>query len=154
MTRSTHCCIKLDVDQSLLHSAHDFSEVNMRLQPQVPSAQDAIRHFQDMAHGRLPKRKTRPGKLYGGWGGSGPSLLKTTLITPTAMAVEQAKSQLKRQGETLYTSKPKKERINKKKTDDGNNKKKQSTIKGRAQTKKSQSGKKPQGVKKYQDNFA
>ncbi len=73
----------------------------MRLQPQLPSAQDAVRHFQDMAHGRLSKTISRKRKLFGGWGGGGPSLLKTTLVTPTAMALEQAKSQLRQQGQRL-----------------------------------------------------
>lgn len=73
----------------------------MRLHPQVPSPQDAVRHFQDMAHGRLPKRTVKRRKLFGGWGGNGPSMLKTTLVSPTAMAVEQAKSQIKRQGQSI-----------------------------------------------------
>ena len=90
----------------------------MRLEPQIPSAQDAVRHFQNMAHGQLPKTETRKRALYGSWGGGGPTVLristatkqpivKTTLVTPTAMALEQAKSQLMEAGEKTPIKKTK-----------------------------------------------
>ena len=86
----------------------------MRPQPQIPSAQDALHYFQAMAAGgRFPKTETRTRALYGSWGGGGgPSVLKisptmkqpiveTILVTPTAMALEQAKSQLRETGEEI-----------------------------------------------------
>ena len=73
----------------------------MRLQPQIQSVQEAMKHFKDMAYGRLPPRPRRKTRLYGGWGGVGPTTMKTTLVTPTAMAVEQAKAQLKKEGDPV-----------------------------------------------------
>jgi hypothetical protein len=85
----------------------------MRPEAQIPSAQDALHYFQAMAAGgRLPKTETRKRALYGSWGGGGPSVLKisptmkqpiveTILVTPTAMALEQAKSQLREAGEEI-----------------------------------------------------
>jgi len=95
----------------------------MRPQPQVPTAEEALRHFRDMAEGRLPRASTvaaarRKRKLIGGWGGSGPTRIQTTLVTPAAMGAEQAKAALKEKGELPLSSKtrqrPKTKRTKKK----------------------------------------
>ena len=114
----------------------------MRLQPQVPSVQDALRHFKDMAYGRLPPRPRRKTTLSGGWGGIGPTRMKTTLVTPTAMAVEQAKAQLKKEGDPV----PRRRRRNpskkpgSKKTSSGTKKKKSPASKKKPGSKKGSSG--------------
>ena len=91
-----------------IHSVLNSGRVNMRLQPQVPTVEEAVQHFRDMAAGNLRKRPDRKRRLYGGWGGTGPSIIKTTLVTPTAQAEEQAIAQLKRQGEKIPTAAKKK----------------------------------------------
>lgn len=120
----------------------------MRLQPQVPTVQDAVQHFKAMAEGQLPRRIRRKGKLYGGWGGMGPSTMKTTLVTPTAQAVEQAKSQLKREGVSISTKRQKTQ--GKKKT----SKTKKMGIKAGGIKKKAHSRSRQRRGKKYQDNFS
>ena len=114
----------------------------MRLKPQVPTAQDAVRHFQDMAHGRLPKSVSRKRKLFGGWGGSGPSLMKTTLVTSTAQALEQAKSELKQKGERLS-----RDTKTRRSQSTAGKKKKKTTIKGRVNKKKTHSTARSRRVK-------
>lgn len=111
----------------------------MRPQPQVPTVQEAVQHFRDMAAGLLSKRPTRKRRLTGGWGGTGPSFIKTTLVTPTAMAEEQAKADLKRQGEKIPVQSPKKKNPRKQK--------KKATIKGGAETKTPQSAPRRRTVK-------
>ena len=112
----------------------------MRPQPQVPTVQEAVQHFRDMAAGLLSKRPTRKRRLTGGWGGTGPSFIKTTLVTPTAMAEEQAKADIKRQGEKIPVQSSKKKKNPRKQ-------KKKATIKGGAETKTPQSAPRRRTVK-------
>ena len=70
-----------------------------RPQPKIPTAQDAMRHFKDMAYGRLSKRSSCKRRLFGGWGGNEPTMMKTELVTPTAQALKQAKADLQAKGE-------------------------------------------------------
>lgn len=113
----------------------------MRLEPQVPTVQEAVQHFRDMAAGRLTKRPVRKRKLIGGWGGTGPSIIKTTLVTPTAMAEEQAKAELQRRGQKIPTSAKKKKKRRKPSTE------KPAAIKGGAQRKKVQTTSRRRTVK-------
>ena len=117
----------------------------MRLLGQVPSVQDAIRHFKDMALGKLPKKqfgKERK-KLFGSWYDSGPSMMKrhphTPLVTPVAMDLEQAESRLRRSGE-IKKKRKKSTRSAKKQT-------KRTKLKGKG-GKKKQTKKKKKSVRK------
>ena len=123
----------------------------MRIEPQVPTAQDAVRHFQDMAKGRLPRDTARHRRrLFGGWGGNGATVMKTTLVTPTAMALEQAKSELKEKGERLPRKRSTQTSSKKKKASDPKKKSKgKPAIKGRTQQKRLQSAIGPRRVKTH-----
>lgn len=128
----------------------------MRIEPQVPTAEDAVQHFRDMAHGRLPKdtRQTRhKRRLFGGWGGNGATFMKTTLVTPTAMALEQAKSELRQKGERIPRKKQSTKRTTKKTKGGGGGETKKakvkSAIKGRKQQKRLQSAVGPRQVKTH-----
>ena len=124
----------------------------MRLQPQVPTVEEAVKHFRDMAAGRLSKRPDRKRRLIGGWGGTGPSIIKTTLVTPTAMAEEQAKAELKRKGEKIPTAVKKKNPATAVKKRNPSTRKptarKPTAIKGGAVRKKTQSTSRRRTVKK------
>ena len=119
----------------------------MRLQPEVPTAEDAVRHFQDMAHGRLPRRKNRKRRLFGGWGGDGPTYMKTTLVTPTAMAMEQAKSQLRERGELPSIKRRPRKPPTKRKKPTGRKTPAKKPIKGRVVKKTAQSPSRRRRVK-------
>lgn len=125
-----------------LHSFIDHRRLNMRVEPQVPTAHDAVRHFRDMANGRLPKDTGRSKKkLFGGWGGGGATYMKTTLVTPTAMALEQAKSELREKGELPPKRKRSSTTTKKRKASEPKKKKPKAkpAIKGRQQQKRLQS---------------
>lgn len=146
------------------HLERNTQTGNMRLLGEIPSVQDAIRHFKDMALGKLPKRQTGRGtkKLFGSWYESAPSVMKkqptTTLVTPIAMDVEQAKSKLRRSGEIngkrwkrqpkRQGSKTPKKPTKGKKKQNGKKSKKPTPQKGRGKKR----GKTPT-LKKRQDNF-
>lgn len=114
----------------------------MRIEPQVPTVQDAVRHFQEMARGRVPTKDSRyKRRLFGGWGGNGATVMKTTLVTPAAMALEQAKSDLREKGERIPRTRStgKKTTSKKPKAGDSTKAKGKSAIKGRKQQKRLQS---------------
>ena len=122
----------------------------MRIEPQIPTVQDAVRHFQDMARGRVPNKDTRPRRrLFGGWGGNGPTVMTTTLVTPAAMALEQAKADLIQKGERLPRAKraATKRTTKKPKSGDRPKAKGKSAIKGSMQKKRLQSAIGPRRVK-------
>lgn len=138
------------------HSSTDSRGVNMKLVGRVPKVEDAIQHFHDMAYGKLPKRQSGKGrkrKLFGSWYDSGPSMMKTqphtTLVTPVAMDVEQAKAKLRYStGKITGKSQPYTEQSNGKSTE------KKVTTKGGSSSKKHQSTSRQRRGKTYQDNFA
>ena len=139
-----------------------------RLQPQIPTPQTTLRHFKDMAEGRLPRPTSRKRGLFGGWGGSGPTKMKTELVTPTAQALEQAKSDLRDKGQRLPRRTPirrKKRSASRRQSKKRSRKrqptkrKKRSTIKGGGVRKrKPQPKKKRRGAgkkkKTFHDNFS
>ena len=125
--------------------------IKMQLHGRVPTASEAIRYFDDMAHGRLQYRQRGKGKrrrdgLSRSWYNGGVGVMKTQppvkLITPVAMDLEQAKSRLRQMGQTTTTLK---------------RRRKKKTVVKRAgnRTKKMVSKPKKQSLsKKYQDNFS
>lgn len=77
----------------------------MRLEGRVPTVAEATQYFQDMAAGKLPKRQSGQGRsrrLFGSWYNSAQGQVQppTTLVTPVAMDVEQAKSKLRQAGQS------------------------------------------------------
>jgi hypothetical protein len=89
----------------------------MKLEGRVPTAEEALKYFDDMVHGRLPKRMGGKGKkkrLAGTWYTNRQyvkpaSLPQVTLVTPVAMDLEQAKAKLQRMGQ-LPKRKPSKKK--------------------------------------------
>jgi hypothetical protein len=82
----------------------------MKLEGRVPTAQEAIAYFRDMAAGRLPKsgrgRRNKP--FTGSWYTSGSrSHPPAKLVTPVAMDIAQAKSRLRLMGQKTTAPKPK-----------------------------------------------
>jgi hypothetical protein len=79
----------------------------MKLEGHVPTAEEAMKYFDDMAHGRLTKRMGGKGKkksLAGSWYtnrqyAKPASLPSVKLVTPVAMDLEQAKAKLQRMGQ-------------------------------------------------------
>ena len=76
----------------------------MHLQPHILTDKEALEIFRKMAKGKGTPRRS----------GSGKPIIKTTLVTPMAMAVEQAKAELRRKGEQIPGEK-KKRSVQKKK---------------------------------------
>ncbi len=78
----------------------------MRLLGRVPTAEEAVQYFADMAHGRLKKRQRGRGtrrRLTGSWYNGGHGVMKRQppikLVTPVAMDIEQAESKLRKIGQ-------------------------------------------------------
>jgi hypothetical protein len=84
----------------------------MRLYGRVPTVEEATKHFQDMVLGKLPRRQSGQGRrrsLFGSWyaGSSRSTHPRTTLVTPVAADIEQARSKLRQtQGKTRKRKRP------------------------------------------------
>lgn len=130
----------------------------------VPTAQESIRFFKNMSEGQLPrtvptKRRRKATSLYGTWG-SGAASYKNQrplsgtwgvanrahvkLVTPVAMDVEQARSKLRRIGQS--TRKPRRKVTKKRLKGKG--------VKRSAAKKKTQSKSRRTKRRTYADNFA
>jgi hypothetical protein len=156
----------------------------MLLEGRVPTAQEAIQYFKKMAAGQLhrtrgkKKKQTRTSTLTGAWGGGTRKYYEKNplsgtwgvrnrpypnvkLVTPVAMNVEQAKSKLRRLGQSVTGKKRKRPT---KGVKGGNKPKKRKTvvIQGGGKRKRSQSksrrggrqSKSQRGGRQYRDNFS
>lgn len=109
----------------IVHNENQFTSehfrVNMRLEPHVPTVQEALQYFQDsMAHGRPPidPRERRRATRFEPSGQAADTrqcekkqpILEEILVTPAAMALEQAKAELRAAGEYIPDEKRRKTR--------------------------------------------
>ena len=96
----------------------------MKLEGRVPSVAEATQYFKDMAAGKFPRKQSGEGRsrrLFGSWYNSAQGRVqpRTTLVTPVAMDVEQAKSKLRQSGQYSDRTGGKNKRVVKKRQKGG-----------------------------------